>query len=374
VLSILDWVAYYLIYYIEHAFILLIEGFRRTIYRLDPLLYVERFRIRKICNGKLHRATGKYFILVVFAKSSLPSFTKTLITAIKESPFNLIIVSNKQLDKLLRAELLENCCLLIERVNIGRDFGGYKDGISVLFRRFPNIERLVIANDSNFYLEKGLDRLIADLDGREDFIGVSEVFEHHYHVASFLLSFGPGVLVDPVFRKFWIRFLPISTRNWGIFKGEGKLTEILMTAGHHPHILFTADQLLPKLERLSVQEAKELVSLLPREIREKLIAILERPEVLPEVIMDDFAEAAVKKIMERNQMHAAGFLLMKFLGMPLFKRDIVYRELFTLEEVARIISKSDGQMQAEIIADIGSRPSSAQLNPIRRLLFRHWAI
>ncbi len=257
--------------------------------------------------------------------------------------------------------------MLVERTNIGRDFGGYKDGVGIVFRRFQNVERLIIANDSVFYIEEGLDRFLSALDGSEDFIGVSEVFEHHYHVASFLISFGPKVLKDPVFRRFWARYLPLQTRMWAIMEGEGELTKRLVNAGHRPHILFRAEDLQPKLQNLSASERDEATLLFPQKIR----GVLSLHAGQAHASAIDYAAAAIAEVLQSNQMHVAGFAFMKFLGLPLFKRDIVYREQFTLSEVRRIMIDLSVAEQAEIVADLGRRSPPGRSNVFRRLLFRH---
>jgi hypothetical protein len=362
-IKILDWVGNS----IERLIVVGFELARRTLRRFDPRTYFERLRIKQITEGEVCKPTGKFLVFVLYARRDLPSFTANFVAALNNSPFNLIVVSNTQLAASARRDLLKNCCLLIERKNIGRDFGGYKDGISVVFRRFQNIERLVIANDSVFYIDNGLDRLVTALDGPEDFVGISEVFEHHYHVASFLISFGPRVLKDPVFRRFWANYLPLQTRMWAIMKGEGELTKRLIDAGYSPHVLCKAEHLLPILQRAGASEFKEAMQLFSQQVRGNLSLRAAKATGTAA----DLATAAVAEVLQTNQMHAAGFLFMKYLGLPLFKRDIVYRELFDLPEVKRIVADLGIPMQPEIIADLDGRFAPTPYNVFRRLLYRH---
>jgi hypothetical protein len=226
---------------------------------------------------------------------------------------------------------------------------------------------LAIANDSVFYIDKGLNDLIEALDGPEDFIGVSEVLEHHYHVASFLISFGPRVLKEPVFRRFWTNYLPLQTRMWAIIKGEGELTKRLIDAGHRPHILFKAEHLLPILQGMDASEFKEAMKLFSQQVRDNLSL----REAKANETAADRASAAVREVLQTNQMHAAGFLFMKYLGLPLFKRDIVYRELFVLSEVKHIVGDFGFATQHEIIADLECRSAPRPRNVLKRLLYRH---
>ena len=52
-----------------------------------------------------------------------------------------MLVSNKPLSR-PSIVVAGHCLLLIERENVGRDFGGYKDGISVILQTFGFVERL----------------------------------------------------------------------------------------------------------------------------------------------------------------------------------------------------------------------------------------
>ena len=285
------------------------------------------------------------------------------ITSVNRASYNLILVTNSPLDPEAKSEALRRSCLLIERDNVGRDFGAYKDGIKIAFERFPNIERLIIANDSVYYLENGLDGLITSLTNSGDFTGISETFQHHYHVASFLMSFGPTVLKDPAFHKFWQMYRPMPSRMWAILKGEGTLTQSLVAAGHRPHILFRAEDLLPKLRQLVGAQRTEFLALLPRNLRKPLAAVAGHASA------DEFAKAVLGAILQCNQMHATGFAFMKFLGIPLFKRDIVYRELYSVAEVRRIIAELEIGMQTEIAADLARRTPPARANVLKRALF-----
>lgn len=362
-LHLLHWTGYYL----EHALVLLFEAVQRAVQWLDPRRHVLGLRVRKISGGLSCKPSAKFFIFVVYAKSTLPCFTANLIAALKESPFNLVVVSNATLDAAVTRELLQHCCLLIERKNIGRDFGGYKDAISIITTRYPLIDRLVIANDSVFYCNQGLKDLIAKLDGTEEFIGVSEVFEHHYHVASFLMSFGSRVVQSPAFRKFWRRYCPIDTRRWAIFRGEGALTAKLLKAGFRPHVLYRAEYLRPHLEACDFDEIMQSVSLLPltaRNIVGVKVAQAKRAEL---------AEAIISAIMAHNQMHVGGFLFRKWLGLPLIKRDIFYREIYTFDEISLILTDLESPLRDEILADVCRRGIVTGHGTFRKMLYRHSA-
>ena len=355
-------------YGIEHGFVLTLEGLTRVLGHFDPRIYSERQRIVSTTQGRLPRKSDKFFVLVLFLAEQVPEFTANIIEAVGQSQFNLVIVSNTSLLPSVRAALREKCLMLVERNNVGRDFGAYKDGIGLVSRLCGPVERLVIANDSMFYLRDGLAALVSALDGPEDWIGVSEVFEFHYHVASFLMSFGRPVLESAAFRRFWSRYRPIGTRRWIIHQGEVKLSEQLVEAGFRPHILYKGESLRPLLPGRPMQQ---IVTLLPAQVRARLAPAAAGSSG---DIGQASADAIISAILATNQMHAGGLLFQRLLGLPMIKRDVVYRRIHTIEEMQAALAAIEEPLRAEILADLRRRGTPDRLGFWRRLLQRHSAI
>lgn len=403
-------------YWIEgKTLISVAEGMTRIWYHLDPRLYSRRMRMRRITEGQIEKKSSKYVVFVLYAKAGLPTFTANLIDAVVRSPLNLVIVSNTRLDPLMRARLQDKCHVLIERANLGRDFGAYKDGIEYVLERDDDAERVVIINDSVFFFERGLDKLVADLDGPHDFIGATEVLEIHYHVQSFMLSFGRRVLDNARFRKYWRSYRPVSSRRWAIHKGEVGLTRLLTRAGFRPHILFQAPQLTAHLGRGTIRDVLEAAYLMPEHYRNLLyqqfdevvgegthtesIATLETisqgVHTLPMTIDYDagklghisgqaaamenwsfniLSNLLVSMVASRNQIHVGGFLFMKYLGLPFIKRDIFYREIYAMEEVYRILTELNEPLRDEVMSDLRRGGTAMHLKGIRRRLYRHGSV
>jgi hypothetical protein len=366
-------------YQCEHIFVLVLEGFYRLFNRLDPRVYFESLRIISIHDGSNTKTSSKFFVLVIFCPDALPAFTRTIIDAVAKSHFNLVIVSNAELSPELAHELRGTSSLVIGRKNVGRDFGAYKDGIQIVLRRY-HVERLVIANDSVFYLNDGLDQLLASLDSAHDLIGVSEVYEHHYHVAAFLMSFSRRVLESKAFRAFWRHYRPLGSRRWAIFQGEGALSAMLLGAGFRPHILYRAVHL-----RSYLKDDESVLRLLPLQLRAWLAGVGEpRSTTLQHKLTMALkwlsgvsrarlrgVDLVIDEVMHRNQMHAAGFLFRKFMALPLLKRDLYYRDVHALDDIAAILADQPPALREAIMEDLRVRGNSAGLGSVGRLLHRH---
>jgi hypothetical protein len=403
-----------------------IELFVRIWYHLDFRVYFESLRIRTISKGRFEKKSDKYVLFVLYVKGKIPPFIETLISAVGRTRLNLVISTNARITAAQRQALLENCHLLIERADLGRDFGGYRDGIRYLLRTVEPIERLILLNDSLFYLENGLDTFLAGLDGEHDVIGLTEDFHLYYHVQSFALSFSGRVLKNKGFLSYWKRYRPISTRRWAIQKGERALTRQILRSGFAPHIIHYGAQLTPHLRSLKLGDLLDAVRLLPPTHRQQLydefddiheaqttallssintlvkgarrlhlvtdrelsdtrdssitqmLSVSDDTAAIQEEaehwIFDAFLEKIISIISTRNQMHVGGFLFLKFLSMPALKRDIFYREIYPLHEVDEILSQFDEPMKDHIMADLRQKGTAKLLTGLRQVLYRHGAI
>jgi hypothetical protein len=403
-----------------------IEGILRAWYHLNPRVYSERLRIRRITEGRVKQKSDRYVLFVVYAKQSVPAFIETLLQAIGRSRINLVISTNARITKEQRDALLDKCNLLIERVDLGRDFGGYRDGIRVLRRRCSNIERLILLNDSLFYFENGLDALVGGLDGEHDVIGMTEVFEHHYHIGSYAISVSRAVLQNPQFQRYWKKYRPIPTRRWSIHKGEVGLTRMLMKAGFKPHILYHGAQLTPYMRSASLHELMTAIHFLPNDFRNRLFDYLDQLRLAQtgsklsaidtlsrsvrrlqrfdnarvadlrlanttkllaisqltttthsereRLARNSFVDMIISTITARNQIHVGGFLFVKYLSMPAFKRDIFYREVYGFADIDEILASIKEPMRREIMADLRQKGSQSHLKGLARILAKHGSI
>src|SRR5262249_17941318 len=164
--------------------------------------------IRRISEGRLPQKGSRFVLFVFYGRDTVPAFTQTAIDAIRRRGLNLVISTNARITQGLREKLLHDCCLLIERVDLGRDFGGYKDGISIIEKRFGTPDRLILLNDSLFYFAPGVDGLIAALDCDAELVGMCEDLHDDYHIQSFALSVGSRVLRNERVRSYWKKYRP----------------------------------------------------------------------------------------------------------------------------------------------------------------------
>src|SRR6185312_8641925 len=84
-------------YWTEHLLVLEWEIVRRALRFADPRVHSEERRIRAITEGRQKKPDKKFFVLLLFPRPLLAGFTKSLIAALGQSPFNLVVVLNAPL-------------------------------------------------------------------------------------------------------------------------------------------------------------------------------------------------------------------------------------------------------------------------------------
>lgn len=403
-----------------------IEAALRLWFGLNPALYSRRLRIRRASDGARQAIGDRFALLVIYTKHSIPAFTQNLMDEINRRGLNLVISTNAVIPEGLKEKMLSQCCLLVERKDVGRDFGGYKDGIAIIQQRYGVPGRLLLLNDSLFYFGSGLESFLASFDSDDDLVAMTEVFEHHYHLGAFALSFGRRVLEHKRFQQFWRRYLPISTRRWSVQKGEVGLTRVLMQAGFEPNVLFHAARLLPHLAKLSEKEFLRAIRLLPEPDRRKLYAEYDnireekrgdsfgalrtisksigrlgqvrdttrsnhRDIIIDRLLslnhqtamtqlheerstVESLCRDVVATISAQNQIHVGGLLFRRFLRCPAIKRDLFYRNVYKLSELESILMEFDEPLCSAIMEDVRQKGTLFHARGIRRILARHGVI
>jgi hypothetical protein len=153
-------------------------------------------------------------------------------------------------------------------------------------------------------------------------------------------------------------------------QGEGALTATLIAAGFQPHVLYRTGDLRRQLERCLPNQIAQDIQALPAKARSK---ITQRRCAAAKTDPARLAAEIVDVIHARNQMHYGGFLFRRHLGLPLVKRDLVYRNVYSLPDALANLSDLEPEWLEAVADDFRNRPSPASFGPLRRLLYRYGA-
>ncbi len=162
-----------------------------------------------------------------------------------------LVVSNLPLSDHERGQVAALSCGIIERPNVGYDFGGYRDGVMELAPKFAGLERLWILNDSCWMVDQPTSwfedarELDVDLVGSASNCGIARPPVHrlqeitwnysaackHFHYTSFALGFSAKVIATRAFQRFWSRLEIRDDKKQTVQRGEVGLTQWAIANG-----------------------------------------------------------------------------------------------------------------------------------------------
>ena len=227
----------------------LAEPFRHLTFL--PLYDLRKKRLMQVADGTLPPGPEIGIYLIFPDKGVLPSHM-TMIHAMVRQGISPVVVSNCPLSPEDRATLASTAFRVIERPNIGYDFGGYRDGILSIADLLPGLKRLWVLNDSAWLIDatgswfataRGLDR---DFAGSVSNFGIRKVdMQDHtrirwafntanrrFHYVSNAWCIGTRILSDPAFLKFWKRLQIRDSKQLTVRRGEVGFSQWVIRHGY----------------------------------------------------------------------------------------------------------------------------------------------
>jgi hypothetical protein len=203
----------------------------------------------KVTPGKLspEKEMGIYLI---FPTAGLLSSHIRVLEAMRAARICPIVVSNGDLSEADREKMQPMVHAILERPNIGYDFGGYRDAMMFLRPMLSELQRLWILNDSMWLIDQPESWFNAARKLEVDFVGAtysltkqlnsieaaSELwppdFRHpDFHYGSYALCIGQNVLRHGGFLSFWKNLLIANHKDLTVRRGEMGLTRWIIRNG-----------------------------------------------------------------------------------------------------------------------------------------------
>lgn len=235
-------------------------------------------------------------IYLIYAPNGLKKSHFDTLRTLTDENITPIIVSNLPLEQTDRELLVQQSGLVIERPNIGYDFGGYRDAIMQISEKLNDLDRLYILNDSVWMVDADQSWFSAARATGCEFVGATSnygIARHNaaefqnitwshsakhpnFHYASYALSIGDRILKNPKFLSYWRKFRITNSKKRTIKRGEIGLTQWVLKHGYeHCATCEVAkiDAEIASLDDISLDAvARNLV--IPEDLR--LIDILDR--------------------------------------------------------------------------------------------------
>jgi Rhamnan synthesis protein F len=209
-----------------------------------------------------HPLTDRVAVFMIYQpKGIAPSILLTL-EHLRQNHYSVLIVSNGALRPEDRSKLAKHAALVLERPNVGYDFGAYRDGIRHLWSLKHDMSRLILMNDSTWFpLRRDDDSLArmealdADLAGHI-FKTENEEKRANDHVESHLLMISRDFLRSKDFRQFWSRYKMSDLRRTTIALGEKGFSQLAICSGRRVRTLMGREWLLSVLHQLDERDLR----------------------------------------------------------------------------------------------------------------------
>ncbi|MFN3723789.1 MAG: rhamnan synthesis F family protein [Paracoccaceae bacterium] len=226
----------------------LIEPFQRTSYAKT------RWTKIKVIPGQVDWH-GKVCLLLVYQPHNLaPSIVETC-AFLRSKGYAVMVVANGGLPPAAAELLHPYVWLLLDRPNLGYDFGGYQDGIKYLNQQGLVPESMIVLNDSIWFplnsnsdvleqletSEHDLCGLMLHSPARNDEPSINRDEEKHRtgkalrkkaeHIESYLFALRREVFVSAAFQSFWENYAWSSSKSLTIKRGEIGLSKHMARHG-----------------------------------------------------------------------------------------------------------------------------------------------
>lgn len=215
--------------------------------RYDFLLSRKRKRYRGT-----KQLSAEVAVYLIFPKDGLLKSHLQMLAELDKQNIAPVVVSNYPLSSDDLDRLKSLCAVIIERPNVGYDFGGYRDAIRELAPRLSSLDRLFILNDSVWMLDSKKSWFDAVREADKDFCGATSnygirrysdldfrelVWEYtpdhwNFHYASYALAIGNRILQDRDFLRFWKRFRLSNSKKRTVRRGEIGLSKWMKEKGY----------------------------------------------------------------------------------------------------------------------------------------------
>lgn len=283
----------------------------------------NRLKLQSFTEGA-HPWQSNCAILLIYQPNGLLRSTLQTCQFLRNAGFSVFAVLNAPLPKAELETLKAEVSLILERPNIGYDFGGYRDAILHVLDMDYNPENLLVLNDSIWFpAVRNTDLLDKLLAHSADVCGpMLQHGKHHEkdHLQSYMMLFGPSVLAAVSFKEFWANFpLPLN-RYQAIRGGEMRLTEALKRLGFEIGFLHESSEPRTHTQTLADDELKKVWPFLKwsgRRARRRA-ARLDFEASDWRSLADELIVASLR---DSSPMDTHPLILLEKMGIPYLKKD-----------------------------------------------------
>jgi Rhamnan synthesis protein F len=171
--------------------------------------------------------------LLIFQPGAMPASIPESCDLLTGLGYSVLIVSNGPLLPQARADLLPHVWRVLERPNLGYDFGGYREAVMHLWDEGADPDEMLILNDSVWIVASAFPAFLSRLAAMDaDVTGsVLRSKKGKRWIESYFFRLTRQALTNPAFRSFWQDYRLVDSKFGVIRQGERDFTVALAAAG-----------------------------------------------------------------------------------------------------------------------------------------------
>lgn len=240
-----------------------IDGLRQQIAAIPELLFGAARQRRldrrfpetcRIVDGDAPLA-GKVAIFLVFQPHGMAASVLATCRHLRQRGYAVLLVANSPVSAADRVALRDCVWRFAERTNFGYDFGGYRDGIRLLWHWSVAPEQLIILNDSVWFplhddetLLQTMEDSAAGFVGAMRYLGPGEAETPHAGIfMSYFFLLKRPVLQSQTFVDYWTHYVSTSNKLLTLRRGERAFSRRLFAAGIASEGIYSHARLLRAL-------------------------------------------------------------------------------------------------------------------------------
>lgn len=270
---------------------------------------------------------GRFAVFVTFnAGTTIPAYVLHHLDALTRAGYNVVVVSNnRSIGPRSLERLRQKAHVVLTRLNMGYDFGAYRDGIVHVLDNHPAAQEILLVNDSVFGPFGDLSPLLDRADRMDaDVVGLIDSHEVRYHFQSFWLLFRNGALRSEAFRRFWRRMPYARDKGEVINRYETGLVEAFHGMELDCDCLFSSRDLMRRAVGFLEAKQRGLLDNLGRDCPslEELLGF----ESYSKLLLKRHNEELMRMCLSGRPLNPTAYLwepLIAECGFPFLKREVL---------------------------------------------------
>jgi hypothetical protein len=293
----------------------------------------------------------KVAIFLVYQPQGMSASAVATCRHLSERGYSVLLVANSPVSAVDESSLGRWVWRFVERANFGYDFGGYRDGIRLLWHWSVSPDSLMILNDSVWFPLDHNETMLALMESSSaSFLGALRHVdppetdtEHAGIFLSYFFLIKRSVLTSEVFINYWKTYVSTSNKYLTVRRGERGFSRTLFAAGVPSEGLYSRDRFMAAIEEQPAAFLRQTLEYgaytdpgLER-ARDALLQTDDISEALRLQAIDHIRDVVTK----RNFHSSFCFASIRLLGIPLLKKNNGELQVRMRHQYLRAVSAGD---------------------------------